>query len=117
MPKSLLFTHPDCQPIALALSNEALSLGTFPESWNETCVSLLPKKSDLPDLKNWRPISLINTYAKVSIRSTNARVIRCASSIVNPYQTGFVRGRFIDDNGLLMKQIMDHASQSRSNAI
>jgi hypothetical protein len=38
-------------------------------------------------------------------------------SLINPYQTGFVRGRFIADNGLLMKLVMEHARNTRSSAI
>ncbi|KAG1016395.1 hypothetical protein G6F26_012559 [Rhizopus arrhizus] len=40
----LIVSHPDCREIVLAVYNNALSFGSFPESWNDTCVSLLPKK-------------------------------------------------------------------------
>ncbi|KAG1612140.1 hypothetical protein G6F45_013003 [Rhizopus arrhizus] len=114
---NLLFRHPACREIALAVYNNALTVGIFPPSWQETCVSLLPKKGDLSDLKNWRPISLINTDAKVFTRILIARIINLAKSLITPFQSGFVRGRFIADNGLLMKLVMDHARNSHSQSI
>jgi hypothetical protein len=37
--------------------------------------------------------------------------------LITPYQTGFLHGRFITDNELLMKLLMEHAQQSQSQAI
>ncbi|KAG1472683.1 hypothetical protein G6F56_001395 [Rhizopus delemar] len=97
--------------------NTALTYGIFPPSWYDTHVSLLPKKGDSYDLRNWRPISLINTEAKMFTRLLNTRLLSAVSSLITPYQTGFMRGRFIAENGLLMKLIMDHCSQTRSEAV
>jgi endonuclease/exonuclease/phosphatase family metal-dependent hydrolase len=113
----LIINHPNCREITLAVFNDALAYGIFPPSWQVTCVSLLPKKGTLSDLRNYRPISLINTDAKVFTRILNTRVTSCVESLINPYQTGFVRGRFIADNGLLMKLVMEHARNTRSSAI
>ncbi|KAG1139728.1 hypothetical protein G6F37_008965 [Rhizopus arrhizus] len=113
----LIVSHPDCREIVLAVYNNALSCGSFSESWNGTCVSLLPKKCNLSDLRNRWPISLINTDAKVFTRIINSRMIRCAFKLVSPYQTGFVRSRFIADNDLLMRLLIDHAQLSHSAAI
>lgn len=81
------------------------------------CVCLLAKKGLLDSLKNWRPISLINTDAKVFTRILSSRLISSASSLITPYQTGFVGGRFISDNGLLMKLVMEQARLSSSSSI
>lgn len=67
------------------------------------------KKGDLSDPKNWRPISLINTDAKVFTRIVSSRLIPYANKIVTPFQTSFFRGRFIAENGLLTKSAMAHA--------
>ncbi|KAG1049071.1 hypothetical protein G6F43_008584 [Rhizopus delemar] len=113
----LIFIHPSCRDLLLQVYNDALSKGVFPNSRFGTSVSLLPKKGDLKDLKNWRPISLINTDAKVFTRLLNARIVKCASKLINPYQTGFLGGRFIADNGLLVKLIIEHARLTSSAAI
>ncbi|KAL4212108.1 hypothetical protein AB4K20DRAFT_2008234 [Rhizopus microsporus] len=105
----LIFAHPACQPIPLQVYNDGLSSGIFPQSWYGTSVSLLPKKGGLSVLRNWRPISLINTNAKVFTRILNCRIISCADSLVNPFQTGSIRRRFIADNDHFMKLVMEHA--------
>ncbi|ORE04959.1 hypothetical protein BCV72DRAFT_257034 [Rhizopus microsporus var. microsporus] len=48
------------------LSYEILRIIICPSSF----VSLLPKCGDLSDLQNWRPISLINTDAKIYTRDS-----------------------------------------------
>ncbi|KAL0084531.1 hypothetical protein F4703DRAFT_1721984, partial [Phycomyces blakesleeanus] len=61
----LVVTDLACHDIAVEVYNNALSLSDIPPSWLHSCVSLLPKKPPLDSLKNWHPISLINTDAKV----------------------------------------------------
>ncbi|KAG0769000.1 hypothetical protein G6F33_004027 [Rhizopus arrhizus] len=113
----LIITHSACRDITLAVYNDALSHGIFPPSWLETSVSLIPKKGSLSDLKNWHPISLINTDAKVFTRILSARLISCVDDLIIPYQSGFPRDRFIADNGLLMKLVMDFAKSTNSKAL
>ncbi|CEP11917.1 hypothetical protein [Parasitella parasitica] len=98
----LIVLHPECRKIALATFNSALSVAD---------------KGVLDLLKNWRPIALINTDAKVFTRILSARMIEAASALINPFQTGFFRGRFIAKNGILMKLVMEHAKLSGSSSI
>ena len=113
----LIVLHPACREIVTQVYNDALLHGIFPPSWLATSVCLLPKTGDLADLRNWRPISLINADAKVFTRILNARFLSVTDDMINPYQSGFVRGRFIADNGLLMKLLMEHANLTKSPAI
>lgn len=113
----LIVLNPSCQDIALQVFNDALLHGKFPPSWLATSVCLLPKKGDLSDLRNWRPIFLINTGAKVFTRILNTRFLQTTDSLINPYQSGFVRGRFIADNGLLMKLVLEHVRSTNFPAI
>jgi len=113
----LIVEHPSCRKIVTDVYNNALSFSDIPPSWTKSCVSLLPKKQPLENLKNWRPISLINTDAKVFTRILANRLSASSSTLINSHQTGFVRDRFIADNGLLMKLIMDHARLSKSSSI
>ncbi|KAI8635820.1 hypothetical protein BD408DRAFT_326796, partial [Parasitella parasitica] len=64
----LIVLYPECREIALAKFNNSLSFADVPLSWLESCFCLLPKKGVLDLLKNWRPIALINTDAKVFTR-------------------------------------------------
>ncbi|KAG0768660.1 hypothetical protein G6F24_001753 [Rhizopus arrhizus] len=95
----LVFEHNHASRIATQVYNDALSCSIFPPSWQETCMTLLPKKGNLTSLKNWRPISLINTDAKVFTRLLNARLMPHLSRLISLQQLGFMPGRFIGENG------------------
>lgn len=81
----IVFLHPDSRNIVLQVYNNALQHGIFPDSWRTTCVSLLQKKGGLNDLKNWRPVSLINTDAKVFTLLRDSRIVHCADDLVTPF--------------------------------
>ncbi|KAG2221556.1 hypothetical protein INT45_002570 [Circinella minor] len=70
----LVLQHPEYQELACSIYNAALTDAIYPPSWSKTAVTLLPKKGDLTSLHNWRPISLINTNAKIFTRLLNARL-------------------------------------------
>lgn len=97
----LIVIHPDCREIVLATFNNAISFADIPDPWLKSCVTLLSKKGYLELLQNWRPISLINTDAKVFTLILSSRLISSATTLISPFQTGFVRGRFIADNGFI----------------
>ncbi|KAG1137584.1 hypothetical protein G6F37_011126 [Rhizopus arrhizus] len=103
----------DCvQPLVQRIYNDALQKGAFPSSWSSTCTVLLPKKGDLSSLRNWRPISLINTDVKVFTRLLQSRMIRPSKELICQSQTGFLPEHFIGDNGLFLQLIQTHASLS-----
>jgi hypothetical protein len=78
---------------------------------------LLPKKGDLRDLRNWRPISLINCDAKVFTRLLNARLKPVLSTRISSQQLGFMPGRFIADHGVTLQAISMIATHSRSSTV
>ncbi|KAG0822606.1 hypothetical protein G6F19_011268 [Rhizopus arrhizus] len=105
----ILFNIPILKKLILEVYNNALNKESTPSSWKDIRVRLLPKKGDLTDLKNWRPISLINCDAKIFTRVINSRLGVVANKIIQPSQTGFMKGRFIGDNGLLLHLIVQQA--------
>ncbi|KAG1258817.1 hypothetical protein G6F68_008538 [Rhizopus microsporus] len=113
----LVFEHHHASRIATQVYNDALSRSIFPPSWQETCMTLLPKKGALTSLKNWRPISLINTDAKVFTRLLNARLMPHLNRLISPQQLGFMPGRFIGENGKLLNVVMSVAEKTSSQAI
>ncbi|CAM2115990.1 unnamed protein product [Caretta caretta] len=44
---------------------ESLQSGVLPQSCRRAVLALLPKKGDLRDLRNWRPVSLLSTDSKI----------------------------------------------------
>ncbi|KAK4516930.1 uncharacterized protein ATC70_000258 [Mucor velutinosus] len=108
----LLFLHPTTAAIGLRVFNDALLHGIFPASWIQTSLVLLPKKGDLSYLKNWRPISLINTDAKTFTRILNARLMVHFSDKICIQQMGFMPQRFIAEQGLQVQCMQTIATKS-----
>jgi len=53
---------------------EALNTGTLTDNFRTANIRLIPKKGDITDIKNWRPISLLNCSYKVISRAINNRL-------------------------------------------
>ncbi|KAG0870908.1 hypothetical protein G6F15_011532 [Rhizopus arrhizus] len=95
---SLVFKHPGVAPLAV-----------------KYCPS--PEKGDLTLLKNWRPISLINTDAKIFTRLLNSRLMSVFFHRISPCQMGFMPKRFIGEHGHLLQLVMTSASIRKSSAV
>ncbi|KAG0806282.1 hypothetical protein G6F17_011128 [Rhizopus arrhizus] len=112
-----LFRYPPLQELVLKVYNQAHNTSIFPHSWQELRVRLLAKKGDLTNLKNWRPISLINCDAKIYTKVLNSRLQQVIPSLINRCQTGFMPNRFIAENGLVLNIIMEHARKNNRQEI
>ncbi|OBZ81448.1 Transposon TX1 uncharacterized protein, partial [Choanephora cucurbitarum] len=112
-----LYRFPPLQHLVIQVYNDALLRCLFPTSWRDVRVQLLPKKGDLTLLRNWRPISLINCDAKIFPRILNARMKEVAPSVITPFQTGFMPGRFIATNGILVNMVMEHARRTQRDDV
>ena len=69
---------------------------------------LLFKKGEPLSLKNWRPLSLINTDAKLFTKLLTNRIKDVANTLINQYQSGFLPNRLISDNGWITHTVMAH---------
>lgn len=107
----LMLKHPFCRQLFIDVLNSALSESKFPATWQRSIVILLPKKGDRSQLKNWRPISLICADAKIFTRLLATRMKYLIPQMVDKHQTGFMPERFIADNGVTTRLIMDIAQR------
>ncbi|KAK4518783.1 uncharacterized protein ATC70_009006 [Mucor velutinosus] len=114
---NVIFNHPKAAKLSVQVFNDALNLGIFPSSWLQTCICLLPKSGDLSNLKNWRPLSLICCDAKIFTRLLNQRLMPFMNKIICPQQSGFMPGRFIGDNGMILHNTRLIAAETSSDSI
>ena len=62
-------------------------------------ISLTPKKSkDRLFLKNWRPITLLNTDYKILAKLLALRLSTLLDSVIHEDQSEYIRNRYIGDN-------------------
>ena len=71
-------------------------------------VSLIPKKKKDPLLlKNWRPISLLNTDYKLATKCLATRLEKVLPHLTESDQTGYIKGRFVGENIRLISDIIE----------
>ena len=61
---------------------------------------------DMEELKNWRPISLLNTDYKIVTKVLADRLKKVLPSIIHPDQKGFVSGRNISEANRMIQNII-----------
>ncbi|CAM2111060.1 unnamed protein product [Caretta caretta] len=86
---------------------ESLQSGVLPLSCRRAVLTLLPKKGDLRDLRNWRPISLLSTDYKIVVKAISLRLGSVMADVVHPDQTYTVPGRSIFDNLFLVRDLLE----------
>ena len=79
----------------------------LPQSQYLALIRLLFKKGQREHLKNWRPISLLNTDFKILSKLLAERLKKVLPSIIHKDQKGCVQGRFIGENISLIRDIVD----------
>ncbi len=73
-------------------------------------LALIPKKSkDLRRLKNWRPLTLLNTDYKILTKTLATRLQTVISKIIHIDQSAYIKGRFIGNNIRNIFDIIDFA--------
>ena len=75
-------------------------------------ISLSFKKGDRLDIRNWRPISLLNVDYKLASRVIAGRLLKVIHLVVDKDQTCGVPGRFIGENVAFLRDVVDYAAQS-----
>uniref|UniRef100_A0A452HFR9 Reverse transcriptase domain-containing protein n=1 Tax=Gopherus agassizii TaxID=38772 RepID=A0A452HFR9_9SAUR len=86
---------------------EALQSGVLPLSCRRAVLALLPKRGDLRDLRNWRPVSLLSTDYKIVAKAISMRLGSVLADVVHPDQTYTVPGRTIFDNLSLVRDLLE----------
>ena len=86
--------------------------GRLSISQRRGAIKLIPKKdAELYYIKNWRPITLLNTDYKIAAKVIANRVKSVLPSLINYDQTGFMKGRFIGENIRLIDCIIQYATE------
>ena len=95
------------EPLA-ELCNQVWNKGKIQSSALSCVISLIFKqKGEETDLKNWRPISLLNCDLKLLTKMLAYCLQVVVSSLLHPSQSGFVRGQWIQDNCMLISQVLE----------
>jgi hypothetical protein len=72
---------------------------------NYGVVTLIPKVDKAIDMKNFRPICLLNVCYKIIIKVLNNRLSNYITKVISDNQFGFIKGRYIPDGGVALHEI------------
>ena len=90
--------------------NECLASGSMPMSCRRAVLTLLPKKGNLQDIKNWRPVSLLCVDYKLLSKALASRLGMAMEQVIHRDQTYCVPGRSMVDNVHLIRDVLDVSS-------
>ncbi|KAI4884328.1 hypothetical protein NFI96_003224 [Prochilodus magdalenae] len=93
----------------LAMLNDSLVGGHLPLSCRRAVLTLLPKKGDLSEAKNWRPVSLLCADYKVLSKVLANRLKEVMGQVTHADQAYCVPGRSILDNISLVRDVLEVA--------
>ena len=89
----------------LGFFSESFEDSSLPQSCRRAVLTLLPKKGDLQEIKNWRPVSLVCVDYKLLSKLSN-RLKKVMDQLIHRSQTYCVPGRSIVDNVSLIRDIL-----------
>ena len=102
----------------LASFNYAFQHGTLSISQRRGIISLIQKKNkDKTILENLRPISLLNVDYKILTKVIAKRIKKVLPTLINPDQTGYVKGRYVGENVRLIYDLIDYTDKLSKKGI
>ena len=85
--------------------------GELSNSQRQAIITLLEKPGkDRQQIKNWRPISLLNHDFKILTKALSLRIRKVLPDIIHHNQSGYVDGRYIGDSIRLVQDVMEIAT-------
>ena len=87
---------------------ESFADQTLSDSQYFGMISLLYKNGEREDIKNWRPITLLNADYKICSKILAERLKPVLPKIIGTDQNGFVQGRHIFNSNRLIEDIFDY---------
>lgn len=91
----------------LEVFQDSFRHGLLPQSCRRAVITLLPKKGDLQELKNWRPVSLLCGDYKVLSKALALRLREVMEEVIHVDQTYCVPGRLISDNITFIRHVLE----------
>jgi hypothetical protein len=96
----------------------AYELGELSIEQKRGIINLIPKKEkDVRLLKNWRPISLLNTDYKILTKTLASRLKQVLPNIINEDQVAYLKDRFIGQNIRAIFDIMEFSKEHNKTGI
>jgi hypothetical protein len=102
----------------LASINCGIEKGSLSSSQRQAVIRLIRKKDkDSTLIKNWRPISLLNTDTKLFSLCLANRMKKVLPAAISSAQLGFMEGRGIEEGIRLLQYIIDYTTKLQKQGL
>ena len=98
--------------VSVAILN-CLNLGSFPQSSNNTFITLIPKVKSPSLVSKFRPISLCNTFYKIVSKVVANRLKGILPNLISESQSAFQTDKAISDNILVAFETLHHMKNQK----
>ena len=99
----------------LKLFNGLLDNSISPmENFSNGVITLIPKKGKSKELKDFRPISMLNTDYKLFTKIIANRISGCIEEVIGEGQTAVINGKSCIDNLDVLRTLIFKAQQSKA---
>ena len=102
-------------PLLIQLYTQSYKTETLPPSTRASIISLLHKKKERNNIKNYRPLSLTNNDYKILSKALQLRMNPAMNHIIGTEQNGFVPARFIAENNMLLHEIIEYTTINKNS--
>ncbi|MCO5576650.1 hypothetical protein L7F22_030465 [Adiantum nelumboides] len=85
--------------------------GSIQPNFNQGLIKLIPKGQDRLEIRNYRPLTMLNSVYKVMAKALALRIKYVVNQVVHPKQFGFVQGRSIHEAILNVIIAIDWAAE------
>ena len=114
----LKYFWPELKALIVGRFNYAFASGSLSISQRRGKISVISKKNkDNTILENLRPISLLHVDYKIVTKVLANHLEKVLPKIINPDQTGYVKGRYIGENIRLIQDLMFYLEKENSPGI
>ena len=109
---------PNIKNLLLKLLNIYKHKGQINPAQLEGIITCIPKGGKLRNnLKNWRPITLLNSIYKFYSGILAERIKTILPNIIHSDQKGFIKGRFIGENTRLIYDIIEACNRKKIEGV
>ena len=104
------------QPLTEVLQESFEREGLQP-SFKQGIIKILYKKGDPREIRNYRPLTMLNTDYKILTKLLANRIMTVLDSIISPQQLGFVPGRRITEASHLVKLVQAYLDETDEDGL
>jgi exonuclease III len=91
--------------------------GTLTETFRTALIRLIPKKGNVEQIKNWRPISLLSCFYKIISKAVDARLETVIDKVTSLAQKAYNKKRYIQEALINTIEMIRHCEVNGINGV